>query len=393
MEQQSKFLTTLLVLGMMLGAALCVWRISAGPQTGNEAILLSVILTIFSVVASWTASRYYANSSFNRSLKLFALKAAEKVTNLSNELDRLSVFLREELKSDYDSPPQTLLARNLRIESAIHVINTLKSVNDKSLSDWQGVIGEEISAQREMQEEREESLRELLERLELVSVPSPEDPLRTEVDSIKKDVQVLAAQITGMPVARKLSRGKQSVQKLCPQCGSELRYQQRVRPGGIKAVTCTQCGASLYSEEMDGSFEIKPRSEVGTQISCPACGKSMVATVDPVPGTAKNLGCESCGAPLRALRTSKGVRIKLLTPEGMTGRPNPILGEELLRRVESRMGPQPWPKGRSREVAEQLGVSHSIVHQATQQLIRRGVFKLQVDGKIYVPTGAGSDGE
>ncbi len=74
----------------------------------------------------------------SRKERFFALKAAEKVTNLSNELDRLSVFLQQEAKgTEYGSPAEALQARDPRIEAAVHMIGTLKSVNDRSLSDWQ----------------------------------------------------------------------------------------------------------------------------------------------------------------------------------------------------------------------------------------------------------------
>jgi hypothetical protein len=42
---------------------------------------------------------------------------------------------------------EALQAREERIESAIHLIRTLKSVNDTSLSDWEGVIGDELSSE------------------------------------------------------------------------------------------------------------------------------------------------------------------------------------------------------------------------------------------------------
>jgi hypothetical protein len=136
MGEDNKWVTGALLLGMLVGIAVCLWRLTAGPSTANEALLLSVVLTIFSMLGSWVASRHYAEASFNKNLRLFALKAAEKVTNLSNELNRLSAFLQEELRStESESPSQSLLARNVRIEGAIHVINTLKSVNDGALSD------------------------------------------------------------------------------------------------------------------------------------------------------------------------------------------------------------------------------------------------------------------
>ena len=83
----------------------------------------------------------------------FALKAAEKVDNLSQELDRLTAYLQQELTDAAGGAPQAatpeaLRLKDARIESAIHIIGTLKSVNDRSLSDWQGVIGDELDTRQ-----------------------------------------------------------------------------------------------------------------------------------------------------------------------------------------------------------------------------------------------------
>ena len=96
-------------------------------------------------------------------LRTYALKAAEKVTNLSNELSRLSAYLQQELDyTDYRNTEEELQAKEERLESAIRLLSTLKSVNDTSLSDWQGVIGDELAEQREQIHEREQELRETL---------------------------------------------------------------------------------------------------------------------------------------------------------------------------------------------------------------------------------------
>jgi hypothetical protein len=131
----------MLIVAMLVGIGVCLWRITAAAPTPNEALLLSLFLTLLSILGSWIVSRYYSESSFNKSLRIFALKAAEKVTNLSNELDRLSAFVQQELKdNEYESPAEALLAKSIRFEGVIHIINTLKSVNDRSLSDWQGSL-------------------------------------------------------------------------------------------------------------------------------------------------------------------------------------------------------------------------------------------------------------
>ena len=86
------------VLGVcVFAASVCFVQIYAGTQTAREAVLLSFLLTIASVAASWILTHIYAQSAtrekiqeiqsiHHENMRLFGLKAAEKVFNLSNEI-------------------------------------------------------------------------------------------------------------------------------------------------------------------------------------------------------------------------------------------------------------------------------------------------------------------
>jgi len=368
---------------------------TTGSPTSNEALLLSLFLTLLSIIGSWVASRYYSESSYNKSLRVFALKAAEKVTNLSNELDRLSAFIQQELKEgEYESPAEAALAKNIRLEGAIHIINTLKSVNDRSLSDWQGVIGEEISAQREVQEEREEMLHDLLERFDSLQHATlggdeahhnaGQEHLFSEVASLRNELRVLASQISGIPPAPARVPKRKEVQKPCPSCGHTLQYRQKSRAKSIRAVDCVKCGARLCSREADGDFVLVLREPVAESVTCPSCGANSSILVDPVPGSVLDTDCPKCRIALRISRGNNGIRMRLPGPPRAAG-PIPVLGEEFLKKVADLMGPQPWSRGQSLLVAGTLEVNPRLVGRATQELIRRGVFKPQIEGKLYVP--------
>ena len=152
--------------------------------TNREAAFLTVVLTVFSILTSWLLTHLYTGfqhkkaleeirESYDANLKTYAKQAAEKVYNLSNELDRLSKYLDLELENhDFNTPEENILSRDERITSAIHIINTLKSVNDTALSDWRGVIGDFIDEKRdsilEQQEDREEALKDILDRIEIL---------------------------------------------------------------------------------------------------------------------------------------------------------------------------------------------------------------------------------
>jgi hypothetical protein len=105
----------------MLGVIICLVVIVAAQLNPRESLLLSLVLTIVSMLGSWLASRFYAEISFNENLRTFALKASEKVDNLSKELDRLALYLQQELDDDdYKNAVENLMAKEYRIEAAIH---------------------------------------------------------------------------------------------------------------------------------------------------------------------------------------------------------------------------------------------------------------------------------
>src|SRR5437867_1365888 len=147
---------TILFFVFAAGIIMCIYLIARAELTSRESAMLGILVTILSVLASWLVTHFYSSSQYEsaivevrdeyrNNLRTYALKAAEKVNNLSNELNKLSIYLEEELNyTDYRSSDEELLAKEERIESAIHLIRTLKSVNDTALSDWEGVIGEEL---------------------------------------------------------------------------------------------------------------------------------------------------------------------------------------------------------------------------------------------------------
>ncbi len=96
MQKDTNLITAILLAAAVVGVGFCLYRITQSP-TANEALLLSLFMTVLSILASWIVSRHYARISYEDNLKVFARKAAEKVTNLSNELDRLSSFLQKAL--------------------------------------------------------------------------------------------------------------------------------------------------------------------------------------------------------------------------------------------------------------------------------------------------------
>jgi predicted RNA-binding Zn-ribbon protein involved in translation (DUF1610 family) len=397
----SKFIKAIVLL-LFVAVSIILVVISATQPSPREAGLLGILLFVLSVLATWIVAHIYSESSQKKAveelkefhqanLKTYALKAAEKVNNLSNQLNLLSLYLQEELDcTDYESPQEELLAKEERIASAIHITNTLKSVNDTGLSDWKGVIGEELDQQREKREEKEEEIRETIERLQ--SVLSSEEALKqhsadamhAELEALKDELRLLVAQAVGTSLSfpRKPVPTRHLVAKRCPICGDTVFYKQRPKAGTAKGVKCQSCGSQLLARvDAGGTYSLEKRSVVREAFACPSCQANVEVDLDTFPGSAARTECHNCHATLRAARAGAGVRTKVIgeapRTEGLT--------DEVISLVQKNFPPQPWPKGTSQRVAEELHLPHSTVHGAVQELIRRGVFRVQIDGKLYTP--------
>jgi hypothetical protein len=392
----------ILLIATIAGIAFCLWKITRNP-TPNEALLLSLFMTLLSIFASWIVSKHYAKASYEDSLKVFALKAAEKVTNLSNELDRLATFLQKSLDDDdFASPVEELLAKTIRFEDAIHLITALRSVNDTSLSDWRGVIGSELSKQREAQieeqEEREDNLRDIMARLEDIQREALEtaglkeslerEKVRIELGAIRNDMRSLASQVGGVRLAPTKRR---TFQNPCPRCQEPIEYHYNTKSQATKKVDCPSCHAKLYASSNGAESMLRERQPLPETLACPICATVTTRDLDPLFGTMQEYGCPTCYSHLRAIRSRGGITIRVVNPisiETTTAPDNSTslpVSDDLLQKVEIAMGFQPWPKGRSQEVRSQLKLSLATINAALEELISRGIFKHQIGGVLYEP--------
>ncbi len=127
--------TRVVLLAGFIVAIFYTLHLFATPQlTVRESTLLGVQLAVCSIIASWLITHLYAararreeirevQEKNQSNLRMYGLKAAEKVNNVSNELEKLSVYLEAELNfTDYASSDEELNAKEERIESAIHII-------------------------------------------------------------------------------------------------------------------------------------------------------------------------------------------------------------------------------------------------------------------------------
>jgi flagellar basal body-associated protein FliL len=389
-------LSIIIILAIVIIASVLI-IICLVELTNREATLLGTFLTFLSVGIGWGISHLYSSKDkeeaiaevrefHQRNLRTYALKAAEKVTNLSKELNRLSAYLQEELQyNGYRNENEELFAKEERIESAIHILGSLRSVNDTSLSDWQGVIGEELDEQRQTEEDKAEQLGELADRISALEVAPIQrniaNPTNDEIDELKKQVRGLAAEISVGTFRAKSRPTFQHVETTCPACLSPISYGQRAKENDKKSVQCKSCETNLISTYREASgFMLTVREQKEEQVSCPSCSADFTVLLDEWPSASTVAHCADCGEAARISRSSGGKLVKV-TVLGEAKAVEPLTAD-IIQQVRTELPLQPWPKGVHQSVADTLRLRPTTVQKAIQHLIRTGVFQDQVDGAV-----------
>lgn len=400
---KTKTVASIALILLVIGVLTVLLVLSFSTLTTRETGLMSTILTLLSILATWIVSFLYSESihrnsiseakeSHQENLRTYALKASEKVTNLSDQLSQLSAFLEEELNaSDFETIQELVNSREQRIVSAIQMLAMLKSVNDTSLSDWQGVIGEELEEQREEKQELQEYVLELTDRLERVlereASQSEKSQKEKEIQllSLRNDLSKMINEVSGRRPVPKIARKsiRKDISMKCPKCESELGYRQRAKKNSAKKVECSECKSryvSLY-DESKGSFYLEVSKDISEEIECEDCSSVITTTLNSFPGSVSNVDCEQCEAKYRLVRYHNGeVRLKRI---GIAPSSGMNLTDEIIDKVRLQLPNQPWPRHIHKTVAQELGISNGMAQKAIRRLINKGVFKEQVNGQLY----------
>jgi hypothetical protein len=418
----SKLFNTLLII-LAISIIACLLSVALTELSSKETTLLSIVLTILSFLASWVVSNYFANTSHKKAieevkeqhlsnLKTYALNAAEKVNNLSNELGRLSVYLQQEIEEDDEDDSnieELYLSAYERIESSIHIINTLKSVNDTYMSDWKGVIGEELNEKMVEQQERENELKELVEKARhiIMSKPIEEEQNQNEVQKLskqisdlKKELNITLNSVSGTFVRTQraaTNTRKQDVSNSCPFCNNTLTYKQRGKESSYKIIECKSCGNQLVSlwNEKEG-FKLHKEEILEETYNCPNCGISIKTSLSNFPQKKAICECPKCHETSQLIRFMDKFSIHTLPKiekepiidshyAEYSAENKLVIDEELLEKIKIELPDQPWQKGVHKIVAEKLSLPLPIVRNHISELIRRGIFKPQIDGVLYAP--------
>ena len=399
-----KFVQILLVV-FTLGIFFLIFYTGSNNLTNNEATLLNILLVLISVAATWIASHYYAEDSYKKAvaevekesqskLKVYALKAAEKVTNLSSELKKLSIYLTDELEQDYEDNKQEIISREEKLQSIKYIVNTLKSINDTSLSDWGGVIGDEIEEKQEEEREREERIYQIVDEYSNIisnkdyynninhnfneSIEDIEkiDKLNQKIDLVIKNLDIKN------PIIKKKNL-KEDIYNVCPECNTQLQYRQRPKQKSVKMFNCEGCNTKLISKwDKDKGFFLETSKIIKEEIECPQCNQIQTINLSNILHSKHEGLCEKCGNLLIVIRKDDDIQIKNHLQYKIEKMENKIT-PKIIETVKECLPEQPWPTGINKSIAQKLNLSHREVSNIINILIERGDFLMQINGKLY----------
>lgn len=386
-----------LVAGCIAGAFVTIVALSRGQQTPNEALLLSILLTFLSVAAGWLITHTFyqddrrqqiaaVRREYEQSLEVYAVKASEKLINLSNQIGRLIDFMEGENYASYGEEKESYRLLCERQRATTHMLHTLRSMNDTSLSDWEGVIGDRLDAKRRLDEQRNYDINELLETMRDATKSEVNSALSEgELGKYIKELRSLTTSGSSLPPAHRAL----SVVLSCPVCAKSIRLKTNSK-GFVRktAATCTACGTQLAI--IDGKTAnpyLSKRERKAEAAACAYCSVVTPVLLDNVSPAQSSFRCGACGQVSVAHRTLDGILVK--APPERQPPPASITDEHLLDRVLMLLPRQPWPTGVHRDIAAKLDVTPTLVGKVIQELIKQGRVHHQIDG-IVIATGPDS---
>lgn len=388
-----RIVPVVVTLSLSAGILIALWIAGSRQLTNTESVLLGILLSAASMLASWLATHLYSQVSLRDTIKEatdantentrnLGVRAAEKVLNLSTELQRLMDALTTALEDadEAEGNKAPLLLLRERVLSAVHNIETLKSMNDTFLSDWRGVIGDEIERQHVLEKQIESLTEELenqiRERNVLRSQVVSSDDLAAVQSRIEETEQRLTQKIGALPfkVSPKPSKsGKQDVVVNCASCDAEMKIRLRRRKGTKKLHKCAVCESySQISVVGDGEFDVTPIPMYDFEGSCPLCRADVFAQIPDFVSAMTSIKCNSCDVQLVLSKASTGANLRI--PKATQKQ----MPQKLVEAVVSRLPPQrPWPTHIHKSIATELGISNGQVSRIIGQLIDKGQFPLE----------------
>ncbi|HEQ3536111.1 TPA: hypothetical protein VGS95_004506 [Vibrio parahaemolyticus] len=383
------------VLSVVVGICLLgtLYSLTQDGLSNREVTLFSSALAVLSMAISWLITDIYSESSkqsaledaknfHNENIKTYVVNASEKVNNISNELDRLSTWLKQ-INQDYaDNEQHEVIVIRERVASATHLIETLKSVNDTTVNDWRGVIGEEIKTYREKEElEKQKQIDGLLLRIKnLEALDEQGEESSESMINARKDLDEL---LSDQGIVVNQQKKIQHVTRKCPNCSTTVGYDQHTRNDNIRQIRCSKisCNSVLISKysERDKYFDLFAPEIEEQKAACLVCNTEHSLELPIYEGSMVKEKC-NCFNVITMRYRNGSVRTSQSKTPAIASRE---ITEEFLQQVLVLLPPQPWEKDVHKIVAKELNESNKVVQKAIKQLIRRGDLYDQVDGRLF----------
>ena len=405
---KSGLIPIIVTLGLAAGILIALLIAGTRELTTTESVLLGILLSAASMIVSWLVTHLYSQTSLRdtirqatdsntENIRSMGVRAAEKVLNLSSELQRLVDALAtamEDAENTEDTKQSTMLLRE-RVLSAIHNLETLKSMNDTFLSDWRGGIGEEIERQHILEKQieslRTELYRQIRERDLLSSdVISPDDLAAVE-SRIEETEKRLTEKIVALPfkVHPKAAKSKKDdITIACASCEAQIQVRLRPRKGSRKLVKCPTC--TMYSKVTvidDSEMDIVPVPMYEFTGLCPLCSSNICEQVPNYAGAMVSITCNSCDVQLLLSKSSSDANLRI--PKGSRRQ----MPQKLVDTVFDKLPQRPWPTHIHKTIATEMGVSNSVVSRIIGHLIEQGNFPPESKPEsVETPTAPNANG-
>jgi len=209
-----------------------------------------------------------------------------------------------------------------RLETATVMLDTLKSVNDTALSDWRGIIGNELKQQEEIEADIDyiynklEELEELQSasispRAELVLPDLDLDNVKIEFDTADID-KIMSDYASKSPIPVRIpKKRKVDTSVRCPMCGSENQTRVRLRSGYKKVVRCNTC-RRFFGINVDSELNIAPQTVESSEksVQCVLCDTKVNVLYPLWSGYSFEVQCQNCHSVMKAsVNTEKEVQL------------------------------------------------------------------------------------
>ncbi|ELR72892.1 hypothetical protein C900_00853 [Fulvivirga imtechensis AK7] len=138
----------------------------------REGLLISIILALGSAAFSWVISSHYSKKTLKaentKLIDRIGEQSSEKILNQSKQLYSIEQYL--DSKQEKSAMENSDSKGMIYLESTRNMIRLIRSSNNTYLSDWAGVVSDEV---REKLTEQSNAQSQLFEDIDLISSASP----------------------------------------------------------------------------------------------------------------------------------------------------------------------------------------------------------------------------